>query len=990
MNIKPHNFSPSRPVFKKTAVLNAKSASQAESVPSDGFQSSAPQSEPSSFLGKLARGVRNMVGPSEHSETVEERFHQLDTLARSLSGELGTKIVPADKWQHTFLPGGQHEIKFNEADLKDKPVDYALGKVLSEAAKARYSHWVLEPEMAANEEFMSLYNAVETARTQTLLSDRFPGAPTFLDDVYEADLKQPLEAYQKNLADELARSSEGKLSAEEAMATARESAPTLPRHLQFANAIMEDALTGEVRSELDPEMAELFKENRGTIRESYELQRSVAHRDLNLLESRRQASESAEKVKNDLWPLYQSLLKKDRQDLENALQGNSSGEGSSGSEKGSSSKKSENSKGGNKAGESGESKESGAGQGEAQKQAGEGVSKAGESLEQSDSKQAREAAENLKQAGEKLQEAGQASNDGERREALEKAAEQLKESARKLGENQDQKPKEGQEQGAGGAQEQPKDAQSQGAAGGAQQQQKPEDAQKNQGAGGAQQQKPEDGQNQGAGGAQQQPRDAQNQSAGGAQEQQQPKDAQNQGTGGAQQQNRQQQSSNSTSGAGQNLNQAAEALEQAAQNPGRSSQSMAEAARQMQQAGKEMERKGRETGDKAMEQAGKQLSQAGRDLAQHQPEPSNQQPGQPGHTEQTSGAPSPGQSKESLPKLTPEEAESLAERVSESMAKERNNRLETEQKDARREKGQKLQQERVKNRSNSFDQSGADGQNRDTDLSELLKQKLELQKKFEAIHSDYDVYHSKVARMSDTLAGELGNFLHRNSEPEYARPFRKSGKKLDIKQAMRSQAKFERTGVYDPNVWLRRTNPEHRNFEFVFLLDQSGSMGKEGAEKWDNSVLGLIMAGEALQQLEIPFGVIGFSNGVRVHKDLNENYEEKREDVLSNIKGYGGESTRDDRGLETALDLLKNQGRSDAQKVVVVLSDGEGQSDNVRKLLAGRAEDEGVHVIGLGIGAGTDFVKEVYEQSLVIAQLDQMPLELSYLIREQIEGVDEY
>ena len=150
------------------------------------------------------------------------------------------------------------------------------------------------------------------------------------------------------------------------------------------------------------------------------------------------------------------------------------------------------------------------------------------------------------------------------------------------------------------------------------------------------------------------------------------------------------------------------------------------------------------------------------------------------------------------------------------------------------------------------------------------------------------------------------------------------------------------------------------------------------------------MAGEALQQLEIPFGVIGFSNEVRVHKDLNENYEEKREDVLSNIKGYGGDSTRDDRGLETALDLLKTQGRSDAQKVVVVLSDGEGQSDNVRKLLAGRAEDEGVHVIGLGIGAGTDFVKEVYEQSLVIGELDQMPLELSYLIREQIEGVDEY
>ena len=913
-----------------------------------------------------------MVGPSEHSETVEERFHQLDTLARSLSGELGTKIVPADKWEHTFLPGGQHEIKFNEADLKDKPVDYALGKVLSEAAKARYSHWVLEPEMAANEEFMSLYNAVETARTQTLLSDRFPGAPTFLDDVYEADLKQPLEAYQKNLADELVRSSQGKLSAEEAMATARESAPTLPRHLQFANAIMEDALTGEVRSELDPELAKLFKDNRGTIRESYELQRSVAHRDLNLLESRRQASESAEKVKNDLWPLYQSLLKKDQQDLENALQGNSSGEGSSGSEKGSSSKKSENSKGGSKAGESGESKESGAGQGEAQKQAGEGVAKAGESLEQSDSKQAREAAENLKQAGEKLQEAGQANSESERREALEKAAEQLKESAQKLGEDPKQQSENGKNQGSGGAQEQPKDAQ-------------------NKGAGGAQEQQPKDAQNQGAGGTQeqQQPKDAQNQGAGGTQEQQKPKDAQNQGSGAAQQQN-QQQSAHSNSGGSQSLNQAAEALEKAAQNPGQSSQSMAEAARQMQQAGEEMERKGRETGDKAMEQAGKQLSQAGRDLAQRQSEPPKQQPGQPGETEQSPGAAAPGQSNESLPKLTPEEAKSLAEKVSENLAKERNNRLETEQKDARREKGQKLQEERVKNRSNPLDQSGTDGQNRDTDLSELLKQKLELQKKFEAIHSDYDVYHSKVARMADTLAGELGNFLHRNSEPEYARPFRKSGKKLDVKQAMRSQAKFERTGVYDPNVWLRRTNPEHRNFEFVFVLDQSGSMGKEGAEKWDNSVLGLIMAGEALQQLKIPFGVIGFSNGVRVHKDLNENYEEKREDVLSNIKGYGGDSTRDDRGLETALDLLKTQGRSDAQKVVVVLSDGEGQSDNVRKLLAGRAEDEGVHVIGLGIGAGTDFVKEVYEQSLVIGELDQMPLELSYLIREQIEGVDEY
>lgn len=802
---------PASGIATKLAAASPSESSSVEPVTDDRLVSSPLASDPIA-LSELRTAVsKPSTAPPDGGKTseIEEKFYQIDTLARAFSGELGTRVVAGNEWRHQFLPDGSHEIQFRKEDLENRSVDYALGKVLSEAAKARYSHWLLEPEWSNNENFMALYNTVETARTQTLLSDRYPGAPTFLDDVYQEDLKQPLAAYRRELAQEILERSNGKLSAEEAAAAAAKAAPSLPRHIQFTNAILEDSLFKRSPEDLDPEVAQVIQDNSQTIRQAYDLKRSVAHRDLNLLESRRQAADSVEVVKTKLWPIYEELLKKDKEDLQQALEGKQSPQPGKSEQQ--------------QAGQSGEANKS-----EQQK------SQTEQSGETDQSEQQKSETE---QGGE----AGQSKQSGE--------TEQGAESNKTDSGTPEQQKSETEQNGESG-----KTEQSQAAEGNQQ------------------------------GGQKQDSQDSQN--------------------GSEQQQSGENKSGNARQG------------------------------------------------------------------------PADSAPATPGSGRAEGGSSS----------LPPEQARDLADKVTEGLAKRRNEKLETEQVDGRRENGKKLQAERVKSHRGGPDAGSQDSANREADLNKLLEQRLELQRKFEGIHSDYDLYHSKVARMADELAGELGNFLHLNSEPEYARPHQRSGKKLDVKQAMKVQARYERTGIYDPKVWLRRSQPEQRNFEFVFVLDQSGSMGKEGDAKWDNSVLGLIMAGEALHQLEIPFGIVGFSSDTAIHKDLTGDYTQEREELLPRIRDFGGSSTNDDVGLEHALALLKKQGRPDSQKVIVVLSDGQGNTERVKKLLAEDAKNEGVHVIGLGIGSGTDFVSEVYPEHLVVQELHQMPMELGEIIRRQIEG----
>lgn len=271
-------------------------------------------------------------------------------------------------------------------------------------------------------------------------------------------------------------------------------------------------------------------------------------------------------------------------------------------------------------------------------------------------------------------------------------------------------------------------------------------------------------------------------------------------------------------------------------------------------------------------------------------------------------------------------------------------------------------------------------------LQNLLEKKAETEKQVENLKTPYEKYYTMLAPLTDEMAGELKNILDENAEMKYIGSF-DSGRKLDMRRAMQSAAKYERTGEYDENIWLRRQDPSKREYDFVFVVDESGSMRE--SDKWDNLLKGMIMGAEALQELKINFAVVGFSDQPILHKEFKDKYDEVfREQMLAQIQRSPGGGTNDSDGIESALDMLDKMGKSD-ERIVIVISDGEGKEQEVRDQIAS-AHRAGIKVIGVGIGAGMEYVKNVYPDCVAVPRINDLPYELCDLIRQQIlDGMEQ-
>lgn len=305
--------------------------------------------------------------------------------------------------------------------------------------------------------------------------------------------------------------------------------------------------------------------------------------------------------------------------------------------------------------------------------------------------------------------------------------------------------------------------------------------------------------------------------------------------------------------------------------------------------------------------------------------------------------------------------------------------------------GQDGQGQKSQGKSSDSKGGGQGGQTSKIDLpslEELLQKKMELEARNESLMSNYDSYVYDTVEYSQELAGELKNFMHEHERPRYHGNFR-SGKKLNLRKAMQSEARYALTGEFDEEIWMRRTKPTKHDHQFLFVLDESGSM--RGGAKWENALQGLVLCQEALDEMDIDFGVIGFSDYPQVHKSLEDKFtEDFRDNELNQINNSQSGGTNDADAIQTALEMLRIQ-EPDKQKSIIVITDGEGKSEEVKKLVE-EAEEAGIRIIGVGIGAGTDSVERVYKHHVKVDNIAQLPMKLAGVVREQIEGAydDEY
>ncbi|MFT7519809.1 MAG: hypothetical protein ACI9MC_001953 [Kiritimatiellia bacterium] len=246
--------------------------------------------------------------------------------------------------------------------------------------------------------------------------------------------------------------------------------------------------------------------------------------------------------------------------------------------------------------------------------------------------------------------------------------------------------------------------------------------------------------------------------------------------------------------------------------------------------------------------------------------------------------------------------------------------------------------------------------------------------------SAYEAARRHVASLVQRLVDELERVLRPASYPRWVPGF-SSGSRVDVRQAMQLQADprtYER-------LWQRKTLPRSFDPAFVLLLDLSGSMC---GERIEHGFRGTVLLAEVLAQLAIPFAVCGFQDVLLTYKELGVPLDESVKHALGampaevegarHLGNNRPEHNWDGPALEAAAKQLTDYGASDA--FIIVVSDGEpsGPKDGERALhdAVRYVLSLGIHVVGVGLGPGTEHVRRYYPDHLAETPLQRFPAAL--------------
>jgi len=245
----------------------------------------------------------------------------------------------------------------------------------------------------------------------------------------------------------------------------------------------------------------------------------------------------------------------------------------------------------------------------------------------------------------------------------------------------------------------------------------------------------------------------------------------------------------------------------------------------------------------------------------------------------------------------------------------------------------------------------------------------------------YDQVLFKFPSEITKLTTEIGNVLHKNINPEIRYGF-DSGNYISMERAMQMEAN---PAAYD--VFGRETTPQGYDFEFLFFIDLSGSMG---GNKIVNAFIGLSMVIEALERNSIKNSVIGFNEGQLVIKDFDDLLSVSMRERMSTLLGMPSGGTDDADALEFGYETFKQ--RPGTVKYMVLLTDGDtGQPTALSKLLAKIASEAVMPLpIALGFGPDTLNLGDHYPISLPGLTPDKFVKSFPPLIQDLMENPQNY
>jgi len=262
--------------------------------------------------------------------------------------------------------------------------------------------------------------------------------------------------------------------------------------------------------------------------------------------------------------------------------------------------------------------------------------------------------------------------------------------------------------------------------------------------------------------------------------------------------------------------------------------------------------------------------------------------------------------REAVENMNPEEREKLKEKSKENIEnfderlyKETKSKLEEDSVDV----------SEVRDKIEEKEEQEAERKKREQEREERKRERQErlekLQEKSRAEMTEFEKTRAEVSGEIDMLYHRLRDILHPDNQKneESGKP---SGRRVEMRRAMQAEQ--------DPNqrnkMWVRRKEPEQRDYRFWHLVDMSGSMeGKPIKETYK----GFVIAAKAVDRLEdlntqkasIRQGISGFNNGYFDFKEYDDRFNKDLEKELSAMKNKCGGGTDTTQGTQEALEQME-------------------------------------------------------------------------------------
>ncbi len=285
------------------------------------------------------------------------------------------------------------------------------------------------------------------------------------------------------------------------------------------------------------------------------------------------------------------------------------------------------------------------------------------------------------------------------------------------------------------------------------------------------------------------------------------------------------------------------------------------------------------------------------------------------------------------------------------------------------------------------------------DPEELRKYKERIAKEVKKDANVYETMRQEVLPLIDKLETELREIFVARKAKGWQSGFT-TGKRIDIKRRIQEKAKS--VPAMESKAWQKREMPAEKDYAISLLVDLSGSMKDDGKIK--ETFKAVIVLSEVFNRLSINLEILGFNDRIYEYQSFGEQMSKAiREHMggmlqeVSDTSDTGKAKWNDDGwALEQASERLARQ-KAD-QKFLVVLSDGIPKESSMHprskyelgKMIKKVLDETDQHLIGLGIGRGTEHVGSYYPNSIANVRVKEMAEKLAGLIKEVIVNYDKF